>query len=178
MNTFAAEKESTKPPKALDFSVKNLGGEEVELKKYEGKVVLIVNVASECGLTDSNYKALQQVYEKYQDKGLVVLGFPCNQFGTQEPGSSKQISEFCTKEYGVTFDMFEKVEVNGDGANDLYKYLTALETKPKGSGKVSWNFEKFLVGRDGKVAGRFKPQTAPNSEEMIREIERLLAAKS
>lgn len=163
-------------PKALSFEMKSLDGKPVELKKYLGKVVLIVNVASECGLT-GQYEGLQKIYEKYQDKGLVVLGFPCNQFGTQEPGSSKEISEFCKKNYGVTFDMFEKVKVKDEGACDLYQYLTSQETQPKGKGKVSWNFEKFVLDRHGKVVARFAPQTEPEDPELLAVIEKELAAK-
>lgn len=173
VNANAAENES----KTLDFTVKNIKGEEVALKKYEGKVLLIVNVASKCGLTDSNYKALQDVYSKYKDKGLEVLAFPCNQFGKQEPGSAKEISEFCSNKYNVTFDLFEKVNVNGDEAADLYKYLTKLDLKPKGSGSVTWNFEKFLVDRSGKVVARFQPRTAPDDEEIVGAIEKLLGEK-
>lgn len=165
-----------KAPPALAFKMDNLEGKPVELKKYSGKVMLVVNVASECGLTPQ-YTDLQTVYNKYKDKGLVVLGFPCNQFGAQEPGTGKEISEFCTKNYGVTFDMFSKVDVNGDKACDLYKYLTSQETKPKGAGKVSWNFEKFLIGRDGKVLARFEPRTQPDAPEVIEAIEKALSAK-
>ena len=162
--------------KALAHTMKSLDGKDIDLKKYEGKVVLIVNVASECGLTPQ-YKELQSVFEKYKDKGLVVLGFPCNQFGTQEPGSSKEISEFCTKNYGVTFDMFEKVDVNKEGACDLYKFLTAQETSPKGKGPVTWNFEKFLLNRKGELVSRFSPQTKPDASDVIATIEKELAAK-
>jgi glutathione peroxidase len=156
--------------------MKSLDGKEVDLKKYDGKVVLIVNVASECGLTPQ-YSELQEVYTKYKDKGLVILGFPCNQFGGQEPGSAKEISEFCTKNYGVTFDMFEKVDVNKAGACDLYKFLTAQDAPPKGKGPVAWNFEKFLLNRKGELVNRFSPQTKPDSADMIAAIEKELAAK-
>ncbi len=165
-----------KAPPALAFKMDSLEGKPVELKQYAGKVVMVVNVASECGLTPQ-YTDLQAVFSKYKDKGLVVLGFPCNQFGGQEPGSSKEISEFCTKNYGVTFDMFSKVDVNGANACDLYKYLTTQDTKPQGSGKISWNFEKFLIGRDGKVIARFSPRTQPDAPEVIEAIEKALAAK-
>jgi glutathione peroxidase len=158
----------------LERSMKSLGGETVDLQKYKGKVLLIVNTASECGLTPQ-YTQLQAVFEKYKDQGLVVLGFPCNQFGKQEPGTAKEISEFCTKNYGVTFDMFDKVDVNGESACDLYKSLTAMELEPKGTGKVSWNFEKFLVNRDGQAVARFEPRTAPDDEEVTQAIEKLLA---
>jgi glutathione peroxidase len=169
----AVEKE---PAKALSFKMESLDGKPVDLKQYSGKVVLIVNVASECGLT-GQYEGLQKIYDKYKDKGLVVLGFPCNQFGSQEPGSSKEISEFCKKNYGVTFDLFQKVEVNGDKACDLYRYLTSQDTKPKGKGKISWNFEKFVLNREGEVVARFAPQTEPEDAALIATIEKELAAK-
>lgn len=159
----------------IDFKMKSLDGKEVDLAKtYQGKVLLVVNVASKCGLTPQ-YKDLQALHEKYAAKGLCVLGFPCNQFLQQEPGSASEIREFCTTKYGVQFDLFEKIEVNGDGACALYKHLTALPTLPKGSGDISWNFEKFLIGRDGKVAARFKPQTKPTDPELIKAIEAGLA---
>lgn len=162
----------------LDFKVKNLAGKEVDLaKQYQGKVVLIVNVASKCGLTPQ-YKDLQALYEKHKGRGLCILGFPCNQFLQQEPGSAAEIRQFCTDKYGVTFDLFEKVEVNGAGACELYKYLTALPTKPKGAGDVTWNFEKFLVGRDGKVVARFEPRLSPSDATVLEHIERELAKKS
>ncbi len=139
----------------ISFKVKSLDGKEVDLpQKYKGKVLLVVNVASQCGLTPQ-YTELEAMHEKYAEKGLCVLGFPCNQFGKQEPGTASEIREFCTTKYGVKFDMFEKIEVNGEGACDLYKHLKALSTQPKGAGDISWNFEKFLVGRDGKVVARF-----------------------
>jgi len=158
----------------LEGSMKSLAGETVDLQKYKGKVILIVNTASKCGLTP-HYAKLQAVYEKYKDQGLVVLGFPCNQFGKQEPGTAKEISEFCTKNYGVTFDMFDKVDVNGDSACDLYKSLTAMELEPVGSGKISWNFEKFLIDRDGQAVSRFNPRLAPDDEEITGAIEKLLS---
>lgn len=170
----SAEKADT--TSALSQSMKALDGKMVDLSKYKGKVVLIVNTASECGLTPQ-YTELQAMYEKYKDQGLVVLGFPCNQFGKQEPGTAKEISEFCTQNYGVTFDMFDKVEVNGDGACELYKQLTALDLQPKGKGKVSWNFEKFLIDRTGKPVARFEPKTAPDAEAFVATVEKLLASQ-
>ncbi len=155
---------------ALDFKVKTIDGEQVNLEDYEGKVVLIVNVASKCGLTPQ-YNGLQALYEKYQEKGFVVLGFPCNQFGGQEPGSDADVKQFCTSKYNVTFPMFSKVEVNGDGAADLYKYLTSKDMEPVGSGKISWNFEKFLVDRDGQLVHRFGPRTTPDDAELVKAIE-------
>jgi glutathione peroxidase len=157
-------------PAALAFKVKTLAGKEVCLGKYQGKVVLVVNVASKCGFTPQ-YKQLERLYEKYGERGLAVLGFPCNQFGAQEPGSADEIRSFCQKNYGVTFDMFAKVNVNGDEACDLYKHLTSLETKPKGPGKISWNFEKFLVGRNGEVVARFASATRPDDPEVVKRIE-------
>jgi glutathione peroxidase len=161
----------------VDFKVKTLAGKEVDLaKQYQGQVLLVVNVASQCGLTPQ-YKGLQALSEKYKDQGLRVLAFPCNQFGQQEPGTPAEIQQFCTQKYNVTFDLFDKVEVNGDGACALYKHLTALDAKPKGAGAVSWNFEKFLVGRDGKVVARYQPRTKPDDELLLADIERELAKK-
>src|SRR5690606_18288976 len=137
---------------------------------YKGKVVLFVNVASKCGLTPQ-YKELEALHEKYGKDGLAVVGVPCNQFGGQEPGSAEAISEVCTTEYGVKFDMLEKVDVNGENAAPLYKELTATDTKPVGSGKISWNFEKFVVGKDGKVIARFSPRTKPDDAEVVKTIE-------
>ena len=158
---------------ALDFKMKNIDGETVDLEDYEGKVVLIVNVASRCGLTPQ-YKGLQALYDQYKEKGLVILGFPCNQFGSQEPGTDSDIKSFCSTKYSVTFPMFSKIDVNGDEACPLYKKLTSEETKPKGAGKVSWNFEKFLVDTDGHLAARFSPRTAPDDSELVKKIESLL----
>jgi glutathione peroxidase len=172
--THAAEKKAV--PAALNFKMKSLEGKEVDLSKYEGKVVLIVNTASECGLTPQ-YKELQALFDKDKSKGLVILGFPCNQFGKQEPGTEAEISKFCTENYGVKFDMFSKVDVNGDNAAPLYKYLTALDTKPKEKGDVSWNFEKFLLNKKGEVVARFAPQTTPDSKEVTEAIDKELAAK-
>lgn len=175
MGTFGvAADEDKKAPPALAFEMENIDGKKVALDSYSGKVILVVNVASECGLTDQ-YEALQGLYEKYKDKGLVVLGFPCNQFGGQEPGTSAEIKSFCTKKYNVTFDMFAKIDVNGDKAAPLYKHLTSLETKPKGPGAIGWNFEKFLIGKDGTVAARFAPNVTPDSAQVVKQIEELLA---
>jgi glutathione peroxidase len=161
---------------ALSHKMKSITGQETNLADYKGKVVLMVNVASECGLTPQ-YKDLEAVYEKYSDKGLVVLGFPCNQFGKQEPGSDQQIASFCSENYKVKFPLFSKIEVNGEGAAPLYKYLTAVETKPTGKGKISWNFEKFLIGKNGEVVARFAPRTEPDAPEVLAVIEAELAKK-
>jgi glutathione peroxidase len=159
---------------ALGYTMKSIVGKDVDLADYKGKVVLIVNVASKCGLTPQ-YEELEALYEKYKDKGLVVLGFPCNQFGRQEPGTDVQIAEFCSETYKVKFPMFSKIEVNGAGAAPLYKYLTSLDTKPKGKGDITWNFEKFVVGKNGEVVARFAPRTAPDAKEVVALIESELA---
>lgn len=163
-------------PPALDFTMKSLDGKDVELSSYQGKVVMVVNVASQCGLTPQ-YEQLQSLHEKYKDKGLAIIGFPCNQFGKQEPGSADEIRDFCTKNYGVSFDMFAKVDVNGNEACPLYKHLTSLDTKPKGEGDITWNFEKFLIDRNGKVVARFAPRTKPDDAEVLKAIETALEEK-
>jgi glutathione peroxidase len=170
----ATEKTTKKTPKALNFTMKSIDGKDVDLGKYQGKVVMIVNVASKCGLTPQ-YEQLQALHEKYAKEGLAILGFPCNQFRSQEPGTAEEIKEFCRVKYGVSFDMFAKIEVNGDGACNLYKYLTALETKPVGAGKISWNFEKFILNRKGEVIARFAPRTKPDDPSLIKIIEQELA---
>jgi glutathione peroxidase len=169
-----ADTEKAKTPAALNFKVQSLDDKEVDLAQYQGKVVIVVNVASKCGLTPQ-YKALEALYEKYKDKGLVILGFPCNQFHQQEPGTAAEIRQFCTGNYNVSFPLMAKVEVNGAGACDLYKHLKSLDVKPKGKGEVKWNFEKFVIGRNGEVVGRFQPQTAPDAEEVTTLIESELA---
>ncbi len=158
----------------LSLTVNSLAGKPVALSKYLGNVVLIVNVASECGLTPQ-YQALQGLHEKLGKKGLRVLGFPCNQFGAQEPGSAKEIQGFCTKNYGVEFDMFEKVEVNGPGAAPLFQNLTGTEAPPKGKGPVTWNFEKFLLDKQGALVARFDPRTKPDDPTVLARIEAELA---
>ena len=160
----------------LSFKMKSLDGEEVDLAKYEGQVVMIVNVASKCGYT-GQYEQLQQLHEKYSRQGLAILGFPCNQFLGQEPGSAEEIKAFCRKNYGVAFDLFSKVEVNGENACELYKFLTSLDTKPKGAGKIGWNFEKFLIDRKGMVVARFGSGTKPDDPAVVAIIERELATK-
>jgi len=159
---------------ALDFKVTTIDGETVDLEDYEGNVVLIVNVASKCGLTPQ-YTGLQKLYEEYEKKGLVVLGFPCNQFASQERGTDAEIKKFCSTKYNVSFPMFSKIEVNGDDAAPIYKYLTAKDVKPKGKGRVSWNFEKFLVDREGNLVNRFEPKTKPNDIALLKAIESELA---
>lgn len=163
-------------PAALNFTVKSLDGKDVELSKYQGKVVMIVNVASRCGATPQ-YAALENLQKTYKDDGLVILGFPCNQFGQQEPGSAEEIREFCSSKYNVTFDMFSKVDVNGDQAAPLYKFLTGADSNPQFAGKIGWNFEKFVIGRDGKVAARFKTGVEPDSEPVVATIKQELEKK-
>jgi len=146
-----------------EFKMKSIDGKEVDMAEFKGKVLLIVNVASECGLTPQ-YKELQALQEKYADVGLVVVGFPCNQFGSQEPGSEKDIKKFCTENYKVTFPMMSKIDVNGDSQAPLYDFLKSHSEKKD---KISWNFEKFVVGKDGKVAGRISPRTSPDDKEVL-----------
>lgn len=161
----------------LEFKMKNIDGQEVDLSKFKGEVVLIVNVASQCGLTPQ-YKQLEEVYTKYKDKGFAVLGFPANQFGAQEPGTDAEIKQFCTSKYDVDFPMFSKIVVKGDGIHPLYEFLTAVETEPQEKGDINWNFEKFLVGRDGKVVKRFSPRVKPDDPEIVEAIESELNKKS
>ncbi len=158
---------------ALSFKMKSIDGKTVDLHDYKGKVVLMVNVASECGLT-GQYEGLQALHEAHAKDGLVVMGFPCNQFGQQEPGSDQEIKQFCTAEFQVTFPMFSKIDVNGDNAAPLYKHLTSQDTKPDGKGKVGWNFAKFLVDKEGKVAARFAPNVAPDDAELVKAIKTAL----
>lgn len=150
-----------------------LSGQPVDLSKYKGKVLLIVNTASECGATPQ-YEPLQELHEKYADDGLAVLGFPCNQFESQEPGTSDDIAQFCKANYGVSFDMFSKIDVNGSDAAPLYAFLTSDKTGLDDTGKVKWNFEKFLVSKDGKVIGRFRTGVEPDSLEVVQAIEAAL----
>jgi glutathione peroxidase len=160
----------------LQFSVKDIDGKDVDLSKYKGKVVLIVNVASKCGNTPQ-YAQLEEMHKKYADQGLVILGFPANEFGKQEPGTNAQIKEFCTSKYNVDFPMFSKIVVKGVGQDPLYQYLTGKDTNPKYAGDITWNFEKFLVSRDGQVVNRFKPKTKPDAPEVVTAIETELAKK-
>jgi glutathione peroxidase len=157
--------------------MRSLAGEDVDLVQYEGKVLLLVNVASACGYTPQ-YRGLQALYDKYAPTGFAVLGFPCNQFGQQEPGSADQIATFCRQRYGVTFPMFEKIEVNGPRQCGLYKYLTSPDTHSQWAGPIQWNFEKFLLARDGQVVARFPSHVAPESPPVMAAIERELAKQT
>ena len=152
-----------------NIPIKDINNKTASLKKHKGKVMLVVNVASQCGLT-SQYKQLQAVYKKYGEKGFTVCGFPCNQFGKQEPGTLEEIKKFCSSKYDVSFPMYAKIDVNGDGAHPLYKSLK----KQIGPAKISWNFEKFLIGKDGKVLKRFSPGTKPDAPEVTKAIEAAL----
>jgi glutathione peroxidase len=159
---------------AFDFQAKSLAGKRVALAKYRGKVLLVVNTASNCGFTPQ-YKGLQALYERYHDQGLEILGFPCNQFGEQEPGDAAEIGAFCERNYGVDFPMFEKIEVNGAQAHPLYKWLASSAPGLLGSEAIKWNFTKFLVRRDGTVFKRYAPQSSP--ESLAADIETLLAGE-
>ena len=171
---MAQETQTTKAPDALNFTMKSIEGKDVELADaYKDKVVIMVNVASKCGMTPQ-YADLQTLHDKYAEKGLAILGFPCNQFGGQEPGTELEIQQFCADNYGVEFDMFSKIEVKGDNRHDLYAHLTGLETQPKGAGDVRWNFEKFVLDRSGKVIARFGSRTKPTSDEFVAVIEKAL----
>jgi glutathione peroxidase len=161
-------------PPVLRFTMKSLGGKDVNLAQYRGKVLLIVNTASKCGNTPQ-YAPLEALYKKYADRGFMVLGFPSNDFGQQEPGTDAQIGEFCTKNYGVTFDMFSKVDVKGANICPLYQFLTGTETDKPFAGTITWNFEKFLIGRDGNVVARFTPRTKPDTPKVVNAIEAELA---
>jgi glutathione peroxidase len=154
-----------------DFQATALDGKPVDLAQYRGKVLLIVNTASKCGFTPQ-YQGLENVYRELHGRGLEVLGFPCNQFGSQEPGTEEEIGAFCEKNYGVSFPMFAKVDVNGDDAHPLWKFLKGEAPGVLGTEGIKWNFTKFLIGRDGKVAKRYAPTTKP--EEIAGDIERLL----
>jgi len=151
-------------------------GAEVALSKYQGKVLLIVNTASQCGLTPQ-YEGLEALYEKYKGEGLEVLAFPANEFGKQEPGTDEQIKEFCTSKYHVTFPVFSKIVVKGQGIHPLYSYLTSESTNPGHSGEIGWNFAKFLVDRKGEVIARFDPKVTPESDEVVKAVEKALAEK-
>lgn len=167
---LAEDKGDVKVSGPLSFTLKDIKGNPVELSKYKGKVVVLVNVASKCGLTPQ-YDGLEALYEKHKDQGLVVIGIPANQFGEQEPGTNEEIEKFCTGKYKVTFPMMSKIVVKGDGIDPLYKYLTTQDTKPQPKGDITWNFEKFLIGKDGKIAARFKPTTKPDDPKLVEAIE-------
>ena len=161
-------------PSLHDFNATTIRGDECALSSFEGKVCLVVNVASECGLTPQ-YDGLQRLYEEYRGRGLEILAFPCNQFGAQEPGSESEIATFCEKNFGIAFPMFSKIEVNGDERHPLFAWLAEEEMGPDGAGDIAWNFAKFLVGRDGGLVARFAPPTEPCSADVKSKVEDALA---
>ena len=153
-----------------DFTMKSIDGQPVSLKDYSGKVVMLVNVASKCGFTPQ-YAGLEKLYEKYKDRGFVIVGVPANNFAQQEPGTNDEIKKFCSNKYNVTFPMMSKIVVKGEGIDPLYKYLTSVDTKPQPKGDITWNFEKFLIGKDGHVVGRFKLGTKPEDPKLVSAVE-------
>lgn len=158
------------------FEVKRIDGTPTHLAAYKGQVLLIVNVASRCGFT-GQYAGLQKIYDHYKDRGLVVLGFPANDFLGQEPGTNEEIAQFCSTKYHVTFPMFEKIVVTGRDLHPLYKYLTDKTTNPGFNGKITWNFNKFLISRDGQIIARFGSRTAPEHKDVSAALEKVLAIK-
>lgn len=168
--------EAFDPGSVLDFSVRDIDGNDVKLSKYKGDVILVVNVASKCGYTPQ-YEGLQAIYKEYKDKGFYVLGFPANNFGGQEPGTNTEIKEFCESKFHVTFPMFAKISVKGDDIDPLYKFLTDKKTNGEFAGDITWNFNKFLVDRSGKVVARFSSKDTPESEAVTSAIDKYLAKK-
>ncbi len=156
-----------------EFSVKNIDGQEVKLSAYKGKVALVVNVASKCGYTPQ-YDGLQAIYTKYKDQGLVVLGFPANNFMGQEPGTNEEIKTFCQTKFNVSFPLFAKISVKGDDMHPLYQFLTSKETNPEFAGNITWNFNKFLVDQNGKIIARFDTKEKPEGEKITQAIEAAL----
>ena len=165
-----------KVPDVLNFTVNDIIGRPVNLSKYQGKVVLIVNTASECGYT-YQYEGLQALHKRYGARGLSILGFPSNDFGQQEPGTNSEIQQFCKANYGVEFDMFSKVDVLGAAKLPLFAYLTSSTTNPRFAGEIGWNFEKFLIGRDGQILGRYLSAVEPMSAELTGAIDTALTAR-
>jgi glutathione peroxidase len=166
--------EPSKERSMYEFAMKNIGGSDVKLDAYKGKVAMIVNVASKCGLTPQ-YEGLEALYEKYKDRGFVILGFPANNFLGQEPGTEKEIKEFCTLKYNVTFPMFSKISVKGTDQHPFYTFLTHKESNPGFDGDITWNSEKFIADRDGKIIARFSPTTLPDDPKVVETIETALA---
>ncbi len=173
----AASNVAPKENSIYEFTVTNIDGEDVNLDKYKDKVLMFVNTASECGYTPQ-YKGLQAIYDKYKDQGFVVLGFPANNFGGQEPGTEKEIKKFCTLKYKVTFPMFAKISVKGDDQHPLYNFLTNEKTNPKFGGDVTWNFNKFLTNQKGEIIARFSSKEVPESKEVTGAIEKALMKPS
>jgi glutathione peroxidase len=165
--------DAKKPASVLEFKVQDIDGKAVDLSKFKGDVLLIVNTASQCGYTPQ-YQALEAIYEKYKGRGFEVLAFPANEFGHQEPGADAEIKSFCTSKFHVTFPLFAKIVVKGKGIHPLYQFLTSPETDPRFAGPIPWNFAKFLVNRKGEVIARFQPDDEPESEKVTRAIEAAL----
>jgi glutathione peroxidase len=174
--TTALSNFSYKPKSVLDFTMKDIDGNDVKLKKYKGNVLLVVNTASKCGYTPQ-YESLQAVYDKYKAEGFYVLGFPANNFSGQEPGTNEEIKEFCTSKYKVQFPMFAKISVKGEDQHPLYQFLTGKRTNPNFAGDIKWNFNKFLVDRKGKVVARFDSKDKPDGEAVTQAIEKYLKEK-
>jgi glutathione peroxidase len=173
-SSAAANDSKDKP--FYNFKMKDIDGKDVKLKKYKGKVLLVVNTASKCGYTPQ-YEGLQAIYDKYRARGFYVLGFPANNFGGQEPGTESEIKEFCTTKYKVTFPMFAKISVKGDDQDGLYKFLTNKETNPEFGGDITWNFNKFLIDRKGNIVARFTSKDKPDGEAVMNAIEKYLKEK-
>lgn len=172
---FAADTQDSKKPTSIyDFEMKNIDGKPVKLSDYKGKVVMIVNTASYCGNTPQ-YANLEKIYNTYKDKGFAILAFPANEFGKQEPGTNPEIKDFCNTKYHVTFDLFSKIVVKGEGQHPLYAYLTSKEANPKTARPIEWNFAKFLISKDGKVVNRFPAKQKPDEKPVIEAIEAELA---
>ncbi len=167
---LTAEQRSQDTP--LKFKVKSINGQEVDLQQYKGKVIMIVNTASKCGLTPQ-YKALESLYQKYKDRGFIILGFPANNFMNQEPGTNEEIKSFCELNYKISFPIFEKVSVDGSDMCPLYQFLTSKDNAPF-DGSIKWNFTKFLIGKDGKTVARFEPKVKPDDSSVIEAIEKEL----
>ncbi len=174
MSVLALQLGASQPASLYDFSLNRIDGSKESLSTYRGKVLMIVNVASKCGNTPQ-YEGLESLFKKYRDQGFVVLGFPANDFGGQEPGSNAQIASYCRATWSVDFPMFEKISVTGDDAHPLYEFLTS-RPDPIG-GEIEWNFQKFLVGRDGQIVERISPQTQPLDSGLVERIQKLLATK-
>ena len=176
LSVVSADDPAKRPGCVLDFHVKDIDGKDVDLAKYRGKVLMIVNTASQCGNTPQ-YKDLEAIYEKYKEQGFEVLAFPANEFGSQEPGDNSQIKEFCTTKYKVSFPLFSKIVVDGRDIHPLYQFLTSDATDPKFAGKIQWNFAKFLVNRKGEIIDRFQPRENPSGGKVTGAIEKALAEK-
>jgi glutathione peroxidase len=174
--TFA-QRPATMPTSVLDQTVKDIDEKDHDLAQYKGKVVLIVNVASKCGFT-KQYAGLQKLYEDKKDGGLVILGFPANNFGSQEPGSNEQIKEFCSSKFSVTFPMMAKVSVKGDDKSPVFKFLTEKPTAGELAGEIKWNFSKFLIGRDGQLIARYESKVAPDDAKLIEAIDAAIGTKN